>query len=29
MAALHPALYGELRALYRVDPSRWYPKEAP
>ncbi len=23
MAALHPALYGELRTLYRVDPSSW------
>lgn len=23
MAAMHPALYEELRALYRVDPSRW------
>ena len=23
MAALHPALYGELRVLYRVDPAGW------
>jgi Mlc titration factor MtfA (ptsG expression regulator) len=23
MAALHPALYGELRTLYRVDPIAW------
>ena len=23
MAAMHPALYGELRTLYRVDPSSW------
>lgn len=23
MAALHPALYGELAAFYRVDPARW------
>jgi Mlc titration factor MtfA (ptsG expression regulator) len=23
IAALHPALYGELRALYRVDPASW------
>jgi Mlc titration factor MtfA (ptsG expression regulator) len=23
MAALHPALFGELRALYRVDPATW------
>jgi Mlc titration factor MtfA (ptsG expression regulator) len=23
MAAEHPALYGELRTLYRVDPSGW------
>lgn len=23
MAALHPALYGELRSLYRVDPAAW------
>jgi Mlc titration factor MtfA (ptsG expression regulator) len=23
MAASHPALYGELRTLYRVDPARW------
>ena len=23
MAAMHPALYGELRTLYRVDPASW------
>jgi MtfA peptidase len=23
MALLHPAIYGELRSLYRVDPASW------
>jgi Mlc titration factor MtfA (ptsG expression regulator) len=23
MAQVHPALYGELRSLYRVDPAAW------